>query len=220
MPWLSDILAKAKSLYQQLVHWERMAFLREQEWLLPVYGTADEFEQRFKVAVSQIPRDDFFRLSSWTEDHEAFGFCIDHEMALKVARPTITGFLFLFRPVYHFHGSLIQNNGQHYLYGENRADRLFVNWVLPAANFYYLFCAAWLVVAVVAVSLDLPMDAETKHMFGNIVQPIFVAGVWTLMLIFYSRFYERWARPVHTETHRILADICGSPTEPSSNQIG
>ncbi len=208
MSLILAIFAHLKARYQRLLQWERFALIREREWLFALQGSADDFEQRFNDDVIQTSRDEFFRLSSWTEDHDVFGFCIADEVALKVPRPSIASFLFLW-PVYHFHGSLIRDNGQIYLYGHHRADRI-ANWALHAANLYYLICAAWLVKTVVAVSLGLPTDGEPHRIFGSFVQPVFIAAIWTLWLLIYARIIEGWARPVHAEIHRVLAEICGN----------
>jgi len=219
MSWLSDSFADIKILWQRFEQWERFALLREREWQFPIYGAVDEFERCFKHQVFQVSRDDFFRLNGWREDHIVFGFCLSNEVTLKVPSPPINCILIPYwsRPVYHFHGTLVQRGSELYLYGHNRADRLWVNWWRRAANFYYLICAAWLIASAVALGLGLPMDAETEQQFGSIVQPLFVAGIWTLYLLISAHLIEGLARPVHTEAHRILADICGSPSESSSN---
>lgn len=221
MSWISDTYEKLKALWRRFEQWERLVLLREKEWRFPIYGTLEEFEQRFKLLVFQIPRDEFFRFYGWRRDHKSFGFCDSHELALKEPRPPINSFIGLIyywhSPVYHFHGTLDRKDSELYLYGHYRTTRFWVNWYLGLMNFYYLLCAGWLIVSVTALVLGLPIGGETEQFLGVIVAPLFAAAGFTIACIITAQLFENLARPNRIEAYRLLAEICGSPSVPASN---
>jgi len=227
MSWLSDKYADLKALYLRLEQWERFALLREQEWRFSIYGTAEEFEQRFNFLVPPISRDEFFNMHKRRKTSGHSGFCERGEVAVNVPNPRSTGsskkFLDRETSIYHFHGSLNQDRGGLYLYGHFRLPHQIARGVLRMINSCLIYGAIVFIVAAAAYGVEILTSVVSTHFFYNALisyLPFFALFfvLMSLMNCLLVRRLERRDRHARAETYRLLVEICGNTAEPLHNQ--
>ncbi|MCZ6586504.1 MAG: hypothetical protein O7B24_00980 [Alphaproteobacteria bacterium] len=227
MSWLSDTYTELKALYQRFVQWERLALLREREWRFPIYGTVEDFEQRFKFLVPQVFRDEFFNMHKRRKTSGHSGFCERGEVAVNVPNPRSTGsskkFLDRETSIYHFHGSLNQDRGGLYLYGHFRLPHQIARGVLRMINSCLIYGAIVFIVAAAAYGVEILTSVVSTHFFYNALisyLPFFALFFFlmSLMNCLLVRRLERRDRHARAEAYRLLTEICGSPATPPNHQ--
>ena len=216
MTWLSDTYSELKSKWQRFKQWERFTLLREKEWRFPVYGTADEFEQRFNNLIPSSSPDEFFNMRKRRKTSGLSGFCMRGEVAVNAPNPRISGvnkrFLDKETSIYHFHGSLNQDRGGLYLYGRYRLPHQILRMISSC-----LIYGAILLGGAVVYGVQIFTGAFTTHLFINTLISYlpFFALIFVLVSVMnwlLVRHLERRDRPARMETQRLLLDICGSPS--------
>lgn len=228
MSWISDRYAEIKTLWHRFEQWERRVLLREKEWNFPIYGTLEEFEQRFQLLVPVVSRDEFFSLYRRLENPTIFGFCTANEVALKVPKPQASNpisHFFLWRSsVHYFHGTLTRNDGDLYLFGHYRLPRIWVNRSVGAINAGLILGTCLLLVAFAGLAVELLTGAETEKLIIFIAlipfafAPALIGVALFLAWSSYGKVFKFLDRHAQVQTHRILTQICGSSAELPSNQ--
>ena len=125
--------------------------------------------------------------------------------------------------MYHFHGSLNQDYGRLYLYGHFRLPHKIARGILSMIN-SSVFYSVFFIVATAATAafgielLAVPVSAHFLHSALVSHLPYFALFFvlisltnWLLVRNLVNR--DRHARE---ETYRLLAEICGSPAQPST----
>ena len=216
MTWLSDM----KALWQRFIQWERLVLLREKQWRFPIYGTTEEFEQRFNFLIPLSPRDEIIIPYTRWKFSGPTGFYDLGEVAVYVPNLQTSGaFAKFFRRdvvLHHFHGSLYRDITGLYLYGHYRLSRDIACIYLAGINFFLLYGVIVLIVAIAAFGIWTLTGAVTAHLiFVTLVSqlPFFTAifALPGLVSCLQSRYFEYRDQLARMNTHRLLLDVCGSP---------
>jgi hypothetical protein len=208
-----------KALWQRFVQWERFVLLREKEWRFPINGTVEDFEQRFNILVPPSPRNEFFGIKERRKNIRLSGFYESGEVAIKSPNPRPAGKTKPSRgrefSLYHFHGSLNQNQGNLYLYGHNRLTQQTAKGALRAINSWLIYGGTLLIIALAARGVEILTGAALAHFISSflifwlpLILPIFALGA--VINCLFGRFSEYYDRRARAETYRLLAEICSS----------
>ncbi len=225
MSWLSDTYETLKDLWRRFVRWEHIVLLREKEWRFPIYGTAEEFEQRFRFLVPQVSRDEYFRLQNLM-GKQLIGFCTPDEVAMKVPNPLPTGFIAKIdsgqNSFHHFNGSFNRDRRSSYLYGLYRLPQPIARTCLYGIHFCLFYSVAYFV-ATAAYGVAILTGAATAQAIAYFIVSLFpILAPIIAIIVFISwlngRFFDFRDRHARAEVYRLLTEICGSPATPPNNQ--
>lgn len=221
MARMSDIYAKLKARWQRFERWERRVFFHQVELCIPAFGTLEEFEERFRFLIHNVPKAHFFDRSYEFRRFRTRAYYDDGEFGILVANPVLSFLTYgywsaIWTNYYTFYGIAEEYDGQIVVRGTTDHGSRFAKLVTVSFNIILAFGVLFFAAGMVSTLWRLVFGNPTTELVASISVTLFAPIIVIFgfaMTYFLGSIFTLYDRAASVKIRRLLEDVCGAPSQ-------